>query len=52
MLGANGSLSIKPVKQVGKVVSVIEIEVDLRYVVHQRRLACDRIDNCPRVATH
>jgi hypothetical protein len=46
-----GSLSIEPVKQVGKVVGVIEIKADLFHVVHQRRPVRDRINNCPQVAT-
>ena len=51
VLSACGSFSIEPVEQVGKIVSVIKIEVDLGYIVHQRRPARDRIENCPRVAT-
>ena len=42
MLGADGSLSIEPVEQVGKVVGVIEFKVNLRYVVHQRWPERDR----------
>jgi hypothetical protein len=33
VLGADRGLSIKPVEQVGKVVSVIEVKVNLRHVV-------------------
>jgi hypothetical protein len=51
MLSADESLSIEPVEQVGKVVGVIEIKVDLFHVVHQRRPVRDRINNCPQVAT-
>jgi hypothetical protein len=51
VLGADGSLSIEPIEQVGKVVGVIEFKVNLRYVVHQRWPERDRIDNCPHVAT-
>src|ERR1700720_1568525 len=51
VLGADRSLSIKPVEQVGKIVSVIKIEVDLGYIVHQRWPVRDSINNCPQVAT-
>jgi hypothetical protein len=34
MLGAGGRLLIEPVEQVGKIVSVIKVEVGLWYVVH------------------
>jgi hypothetical protein len=34
VLGADRSLSIEPVEQVGKVVGVIEVKVDLWYVIH------------------
>ena len=44
MLGAGGSLSIEPVEQVGKIVSVIKIKADLFHVVHQRRPVRDRIN--------
>jgi len=48
VLGADGSLSIEPVEQVSKVVGVIELKANLRYVVHQRWPVRDRIDNRPQ----
>jgi hypothetical protein len=47
----SGSLSIEPVEQVSKIVSVIKIKVNLFHVVHQRGPVRDRINNCPQVTT-